>query len=245
MTGWKRRAFRAGVALVLATGAGVQGAAGAQGAAGPPDDAGNGRLRTGQLRTDRAELALGVLDHGVRWIGGYGRKYIEAGPFFSQPFLERGTADVMLLYRTRPIRGALKPRLTLKAQVNTGGRTSFAAAGAEWRQHFLRDRVYAQVGIGVAVHDGYVNLVNPDAFPPNTPEGRRARRIFATRTAFASPVLLNPNLSAGVRIDRRWAVEATLEHYSHADLAGDQNPGIDTVGLRLARTLGRSGVRGR
>jgi hypothetical protein len=236
MKGW-RSAFRAGVALVLVTGAGT--GARAQEAAEPRNDAGGAAPRTGQLRTERAELALGVLDHGVRWVGGYGREYIEAGPFFSQPFLERGTADVMLLYRTPPIRGALKPRLTAKVQVNTGGRTSFASVGAEWRQHFLGDRVYAQVGIGVTVHDGYVNLVNPDAFPPTTSEGRRARRIFATRTAFGSPVLLNPNLSAGVRIDRRWAVEATLEHYSHNNWAGDQNPGIDTVGLRLVRTLGR------
>ena len=52
-------------------------------------------------------------------------------------------------------------------------------------------------------------------------------------------MLFNPNASIGVRIDRRWAVEATWEHFSHRRLFSDVNPGIDNVGIRLVRALGR------
>ena len=187
-----------------------------------------------RLRTDRPEIAVGVLDHGVRWLAGVPAEYA-----FSEGLEERHTVDVQLAYRTKPIRVALKPRLTAKLQVNTGGRTSFASIGAEWRQHVLRDRLYGQIGIGLTVHDGYVNAVDPFAYPAGSDEFQRRYRVYATRTSFGSPVLLNPNMSVGLRVNRRWAVEATWEHFSHNQWFAEQNPGIDTFGVRLVRTLGR------
>jgi lipid A 3-O-deacylase len=187
-----------------------------------------------RLRSDGPEVAVGVLDHGVRWLN----RISDEAPF-SEGLEERHTADVQLVYRSRPLRGALKPRLTAKLQLNTGGRTSFASVGAEWRQHLLRDRVYGQIGIGLTVYDGYVSPINPFVYPIGSDAFRRSYAIYATRTSFGSPVLLNPNISAGVRLDRRWAIEATWEHFSHNQWFATQNPGIDTVGVRLVRTLGR------
>jgi hypothetical protein len=187
-----------------------------------------------QVATPRAEVALGALDHGVTFPDGAP----PPGTFFAGTE-ERGTVDVELLWRSRPLAVALKPRLTAKLQVNTDGRTSFAAIGAEWRQHVLGGRVYGQIGIGLAVHNGRLNEVDP--FAPGLTPAERARLydIYANRTAFGSPVLFNPNLSIGIRLSPRVAVEAVWEHYSHARLFSRQNPGIDMLGGRLVVGLDR------
>ena len=187
-----------------------------------------------QVAPPRSEVALGVLDHGVNFPEGAP----PPGTFYAGTE-ERGTVDIELLWRSRPLTFALKPRLAAKLQVNTGGRTSFAAVGAEWRQHVFGGRVYGQIGIGLAVHNGRLNEVDP--FAPGLTPAERARLydIYANRTAFGSPVLFNPNLSVGVRLSPRVAVEAVWEHYSHARLFGDQNPGIDMLGGRLVVGLGR------
>lgn len=181
-----------------------------------------------------SELSAGILAHGI------------SKPFRSAPppgliyegEEERGTADIQLLYRSIPLTHALKPRLTAKLQLNTAGRTSFASMGAEWRQHVLGGRVYGQTGIGLTLHDGYRHL--PDPFAPgiSAPEAMRRYEIYMRRTGYGSRLLLNPNLSIGVHIDHRWAVEAALEHFSHAGLFSNQNPGIDNFGIRLVRSVG-------
>lgn len=89
------------------------------------------------------------------------------------------------------------------------------------------------------VHDGY--RFTPDPFEPCLPQAEAQRRyaIVLRRTSFGSQILFNPNASLGVRLNPRWAVEATWEHFSHHQWFSDQNPGIDTLGIRLVRTLGR------
>jgi lipid A 3-O-deacylase len=187
-----------------------------------------------QVATPRSEAALGVLDHGVNFPKG------ELPPgFFYAGTEERGTVDVQLMWRSRPLGVALKPRLTAKLMVNTGGRTSFAAVGAEWRQHVLGGRLYGQIGMGLAVHDGRLTEVDPFAPGLTSAERDRLYDIYANRTAFGSAVLFNPNLSVGVRLSPRVALEAVWEHYSHARLFSRQNPGIDMLGGRLVLGLGR------
>ena len=186
-------------------------------------------------RSPRAEAAIGLLAHGMR------------KPFRSAPppgfdlyegEEERGTADLQLVFRSAPLAGALKPRLTAKLQINTDGRTNFASVGAEWRQHILDGRIYGQAGIGLAVHDGY--RYTPDPFVPGLAmrEAERRYDIYMTRTAFGSRVLFNPNLSVGVRLNDRWALEAMFEHFSHRQLFSNQNPGLNNIGIRLVHGLG-------
>jgi hypothetical protein len=186
-------------------------------------------------RPRRAEVAVGVLAHGIR------------KPFRSAPppgfdlyegEEERGTADLQLAVRSAPLPFALGPRLTAKLQLNTDGRTNFASLGAVWRQHILGGRVYGQVGIGLTLHDGY--RYTPDPFAPGLSfrEAERRYAIYSSRTAFGSRVLFNPNLALGVKLNDRFAIEAAFEHFSHRELFSDQNPGLNSVGIRLVHALG-------
>lgn len=190
-----------------------------------------------------SEIALGVLAHGANFhpLGGeliFDLPKLPPGQIYEGQE-ENGTHDVQIMLRSAPLRFLLKPRLAAKLQISTAGRTSFASLGAEWRQHVLRGRVYGQVGIGLTVHDGY--RFTPDPFAPGLALGEAQRRydIYRRRTSFGSQLLFNPNASIGVRVTSRWAVEATWEHFSHRQVFSKQNPGIDNVGLRLVRTLGR------
>ncbi|WP_274603720.1 acyloxyacyl hydrolase [Polymorphobacter multimanifer] len=67
----------------------------------------------------------------------------------------------------------------------------------------------------------------------------RRAEIEATRTSFGSRVLFNPNMSLGLRLSERVAVEAAFEHFSHASLFSSQNPGINNLGVRFVVALGR------
>lgn len=190
----------------------------------------------------RSEIAVGIFDHGSNFhpLGGkliFDLPELPDGQIY-EGSEEYGTIDVQLVYRSAPLRFALKPRLTAKVQINTDGRTSFASIGAEWRQHILQDRVYGQIGIGLTVHDGY--RFTPDPFEPGLviSEAQRRYDIYRRRTSFGSQVLFNPNASLGVRLNDRWAMEATWEHFSHRQLFSEQNPGIDSLGLRVVHTFG-------
>jgi lipid A 3-O-deacylase len=130
-----------------------------------------------------------------------------------------------------------RPRVHLLAGVNTAGGTNYAAAGLAWRFH-LSERVYVQPGIGLAIHDGRVNLPSPDA-PGLTPEERLKRlRDFQTKLDLGSRVLFEPELSVGWKATRRLSVELSWIHLSHAKLAGDYNPGVGDVGVRLLYRYG-------
>ncbi|MFD1788992.1 acyloxyacyl hydrolase [Sphingomonas floccifaciens] len=182
-----------------------------------------------------AEIGVGVLAHGAQVPI---KPKAPPGQFYGRT-LEGGTTDIQLIYRSRPLPFALKPRLTAKAEVNLSGLTSFAAVGAEWRQHVLKNRVYGQIGIGLAIHDGYTAIPDPFDFTPGSADFMRRYDLYSSRTDFGSRIVFNPNLSVGIRIDRAWAVEATWEHLSHGRMFGPTNDGIDNLGVRLIRTLGR------
>ncbi|MGN5374689.1 acyloxyacyl hydrolase [Sphingomonas hankookensis] len=195
------------------------------------------------MAQEQAELALGVLRHGANFHPLGGKLILDLpdlpdGQIY-EGLEEKGTVDVQIAYRTAPLRILLKPRLTAKAQINTAGRTSFFSAGAEWRQHILRGRVYGQIGIGATVIDGY--RFTPDPFQPGISSGEAWRRydVYRRRTSFGSKILFNPNASIGVRVDRHWAVELAWEHYSHRRMFSETNPGIDNIGIRIVRRLGR------
>ncbi|MEH3160082.1 MAG: acyloxyacyl hydrolase [Sphingomonas taxi] len=189
------------------------------------------------------EVGVGVFRHGANFHPLGSQLTFPALPpgQFYDGDEEKGTTDVQIVYRSAPLRPGwtLKPRLTAKVQVSTAGRTSFASVGAEWRQHVFKGRLYGQIGIGMTIHDGY--RYTPDPFEPGLSDAEAWRRydIYRNRTAFGSRFLFNPNASIGVRLDRRWAAELAWEHFSHHQWFSEQNPGIDHLGLRLIRTLGR------
>jgi hypothetical protein len=122
--------------------------------------------------------------------------------------------DVELGWRGGRILGALGgPRPHAFLSLNGAGQTHFAAAGLSWR---IGHPVYLRPGIGLAVHAG------PGRYDPTD------RRIW-----FGSRLLFEPEIGVGVQLNGRASIEASWVHLSHAQLFNDQNPGLDTVGLRL------------
>lgn len=183
----------------------------------------------------RAEAFAGVLAHGMKlW------RDVPPG-YLLESAEESGTVDVELGWRSARfdrLRWLARPHAVAKAQVNTDRRTSFFSSGLEWRQHVARS-FYVQGGVGVAYQTGY--RFTPDPFAPGLSRQQRLDRfdVYANRTSFGSKMLFNPNLSVGLRVAPRWAVEIAYEHYSHAKLFSRQNPGIENAGLRLVYSLGR------
>ena len=103
------------------------------------------------------------------------------------------------------------------ASIATGGDTHFAAAGLSWR---IGGRLFVRPGIGLAVHsrddDGVFN---------------------GLRTDLGSRILLEPEIGIGYQLGEDVSIEASWVHLSHAQLLDRQNPGMDSVGLRLSWRL--------
>jgi hypothetical protein len=129
-------------------------------------------------------------------------------------------ADFQLGWRGKPIR-ALRaigsPSPYVFGSVHSEGDTHFAAAGMSWK---IGGRVFIRPGIGLAVHtrgsDGVAN---------------------GFRTDLGSRVLFEPELGIGYQISDRAAIEATWVHISNAQLLSRQNPGMESVGIRLSYRL--------
>ena len=130
-----------------------------------------------------------------------------------------------------------RPRVHLLVGVNTSGGTNYLASGLAWRFP-LSERLYVQPGIGLAIHDGRVNLPSPDE-PGLTPAERLERlNDFQTKLDLGSRVLFEPELSIGWKATRRLSFEVSWIHLSHGKLAGDYNPGVGDIGLRLLYRYG-------
>lgn len=107
--------------------------------------------------------------------------------------------------------GSLQPYAF--GSLNTKGDTDFLAAGISAR---FGTKVYVRPGLGIAVHDGSAsNFTLPD------------------KLAFGSRVLFEPEIALGAAVTERVSVEASWVHFSHAQIFGKQNPGIDNIGVRV------------
>lgn len=129
--------------------------------------------------------------------------------------IENGT-DFELGWRGERIgflRALGSPSPHVFASVNSAGDTNFAAAGVSWK---IGKQVYLRPGIGIAVHDG------PDHYD-----------LTGERIYFGSRILFEPELGIGFQASDRLSVEASWVHLSHATLFSSQNPGLDTMGVRL------------
>lgn len=97
--------------------------------------------------------------------------------------------------------------------VNSAGNTHFASVGVNWK---IGKPVYVRPGVGLAVHTGPGRVVPGD-----------------DRIDFGSRVLFAPEIGVGIEVNERMSVEASWVHLSHAKIFGPQNPGLDTIGVRL------------
>lgn len=115
--------------------------------------------------------------------------------------------------RIRALRAIGSPSPQAFVSVNSAGDTHFAAAGIGWK---IGGPVYLRPGIGLAVHTGPGRRIPGDG-----------------RIDFGSRILFAPEIGIGARVSDRLSVEASWVHLSHAQLFGPQNPGLDTIGVRL------------
>jgi len=100
------------------------------------------------------------------------------------------------------------------AQLNTAGDTNMIGAGISWH---IGSKYYLRPGIGLVVHDG----------PVNKPGHNGMRSDLGCRA------LAQVELSAGVRLDEKFSIEASWMHVSHGSQMSNHNPGLDMIGVRL------------
>jgi len=130
--------------------------------------------------------------------------------------LEDG-ADIQIGWRGGRLGAIGGPSPYVLVSAATGGGTHFAAAGLSWR---LGGRLFVRPGLGLALHTrGSAGVAN------------------GLRTDLGSRILFAPELGLGYRISERVTIEAAWVHLSHAQLLSRQNPGMDSVGVRLSFQL--------
>lgn len=129
-------------------------------------------------------------------------------------------ADIQVGWRGDRIRALSfigSPSPHVFGSLSTAGDTHFAAAGISWR---IGDRFFVRPGVGLAIHDGPGSVVPGDE-----------------RIDFGSRILFAPEIGVGYRVTDRASIEASWVHLSHAQLFGRQNPGMDSIGVRLTYDL--------
>ncbi len=150
--------------------------------------------------------------------------------------------DIDVGYRTAPVealRAIGRPMVYADYEGNDARRTSFGGVGLLWRQDWLHDRLYGQVGLGLVAHDQADHYPDPSAPGLSPAEIARREAIPDSYKALGSRVLFQPSLSLGWRLTSRLAVEAAWVHISNAHILGDPNPGLDDIGARVVWRFGR------
>jgi lipid A 3-O-deacylase len=104
----------------------------------------------------------------------------------------------------------LKPRLDVGAMVSVEGHISYAYTGVNWHVP-IYDRLFAEGEFGGALNDSV--------------QGRPGW--------LGCPVTFRESGGLGLQITSNVDVVASIEHVSHANLCGRQNPGLTNFGLRL------------
>ena len=105
------------------------------------------------------------------------------------------------------------------AALNSAGKTNYAVVGLSAK--FGRS-IYVRPGLGVAIQTGSAEKFKD----PNDNE-----------IDFGSRVLFEPEIAVGTQINSRLSIEASWVHMSHGQIFGQQNPGMDNLGVRLNLAL--------
>jgi lipid A 3-O-deacylase len=114
---------------------------------------------------------------------------------------------------TDRIAGAFVPRFHVGTSLNAQS-TRFAYAGATWTAE-LTKQIFVEASLGAAINDGKTGALVP-----------------LDRVALGCNAGLRQAASAGVRLNDRWSLVATLEHLTNAG-ACDRNRGMSNFGARL------------
>ena len=112
-----------------------------------------------------------------------------------------------------PFGGTFLP--AIGGTINTRGDTSHIYADLRWRYEGQTGWFF-ETGLGVAVHDGEINIVDPNA------------KALGSRALFHIPAEI------GLRLNETTSLSVYFEHTSNAGLGVDGiNEGMDRLGVRL------------
>lgn len=124
------------------------------------------------------------------------------------------------------------PRPYLYGSFNTAGNTNLGAAGLAWTGDFT-DRFSAELGFGLAYHDGVNDVSQLDPGDPDR------IRLANSRALLGSHILFHTIIGADYALSRNWAAGVYYEHYSHGQiLASGRNQGLDEAGVRVSYRFG-------
>ncbi len=174
------------------------------------------------------------------WVGAYAHDVKDG---LSLGGYEDDTTQIAAGVIGRPIERLVRigrPSAYALAAFNTQGGTNYAAAGLVWRVP-LDDagRIYLRPGLGLAVHDGEVDLPSPFASGLSDAERQARFQRGGRELDLGARVLFEPELALGFQATDRVALEASYMHVSHGSIFGDQNPGLTDVGVRLVYNFAR------
>lgn len=162
--------------------------------------------------------------------GLYGHAFLEAHG------RENDSFDTQIGYRTDPIEALSliwKPQVHALLAVNDKYSTHFAAVGLDWKIR-LSHHWYFRPGIGLAYTTGKADAPPANA-PGLTPAQANARlHVYLTRIDFGDPVLFEPELAFGYKVNPKLSVEFSYVHLSNGQILHQgRNEGLDDGGVRL------------
>lgn len=126
-------------------------------------------------------------------------------------------ADLQVGYRFDPILPLARIEPYVFGSLATAdGATDYVGAGVG--RKFALGGFYVRPGVGLVIHDA---------------PGLRVNSLTGFRTDLGSRVLFAPEIAFGAQVAPRISVEASWVHISNARLFdSQQNPGIDSIGIR-------------
>lgn len=185
-----------------------------------------------------ALTSAAILATGARAVEVFGGAYAH-GLGTKQP--EKG-ADIMIGYRTDRIdalKWILRPAVHVTVSANTDVPTDFVAVGVDWPFTLFHGRIIIRPGIGFAYTTGKADVGDSKDQTVSAAERARRAHLAATRIAFGSQDLFEPELAFGYRINERLSAELSYVHLSNGQILHQgKNQGLDDVGLRLNYRFG-------
>lgn len=128
---------------------------------------------------------------------------------------------------------AFSPRPYLYGSFNSDGWTNLGAAGLLWTGNFA-DRWSADLGLGIAYHDGVLDVSD---LPPGDPV---RIRLANTRALLGSRFLFHTQFGLDYALTDRLALGVYYEHFSNGQILGQgRNQGLDEIGARISWRFGR------
>ncbi len=153
------------------------------------------------------EIRVGALAHDVT-LGG---SHVESGIDINAEILFKSPSFLSF---------AFSPRPHLGGSVNSDGNTNQVYFGLTWEATLFRgifrqgDRLFVDLSLGGAYHDGYLNGAPPD------------------RKRLGSSILFRESVEIGYGVTPAVSISAFVDHISNANLAS-HNAGITNVGGRI------------